>query len=656
VKTAAVLALALLAALALHLAVSSDIAPSAMLALVAGAPAESHHDVLFVHAMAPRAAMAILVGAGLGLAGSLLQGVTRNRLVSPLTIGASSGAWFALLLASVLVPEAAARAGFAFAMAGALVAAGLALGIAGRNGFAGIPLVLAGMALHILFGGLGTAVALLESDHVSDLFIWGAGDLTQSSWEPVRILAPQVALGLGLALLLAGRLTLMRIGAEAAAGRGLAVGVFTVLACLLALWMTASSIASVGIIGFVGLLAPNIARFLGARRVSAELLLAPAIGAIVLLLADTLAIAASRISRDIVVTGASAALIGAPALLLLASRRLHAGDHAPLPGVGARRPWRFPPVLLAAATGLLLAAAVFISPTEAGWRVAAPADLAVSLRWPRVLAALVAGAGMAVAGTILQRLLRNPLASPEILGISTGASLALVFAFVAFGVPLREAGPPVALAGSVGALVILILVAHRNRNAPAFVALAGIALAATLDSGLRFVLARGGEDATVLLGWLSGSLFHVRPEDAEFLAAAVLPLACLTWSLDRWLTLLGLGDAAAAGRGLPPGRARLVLLGITAMLTGLITAFVGPVAFVGLVAPHLAMLLGARRVREQVLLALLLGGALFVAADWLGRTALYPRQLPAGMIASVLGGIYLVALLARRRVLLPGRH
>src|SRR5690606_10167564 len=152
VKTAAVLALALLAALALHLAVSSDIAPSAMLALVAGAPAESHHDVLFVHAMAPRAAMAILVGAGLGLAGSLLQGVTRNRLVSPLTIGASSGAWFALLLASVLVPEAAARAGFAFAMAGALVAAGLALGIAGRNGFAGIPLVLAGMALHILFG------------------------------------------------------------------------------------------------------------------------------------------------------------------------------------------------------------------------------------------------------------------------------------------------------------------------------------------------------------------------------------------------------------------------------------------------------------------------------------------------------------------------
>src|SRR5690606_34666084 len=247
-------------------------------------------------------------------------------------------------------------------------------------------------------------------------------------------------------------------------------------------------------------------------------------------------------------------------------------------------------------------------------------------------------------------------ASPEILGISTGASLALVFAFVAFGVPLREAGPPVALAGSVGALVILILVAHRNRNAPAFVALAGIALAATLDSGLRFVLARGGEDATVLLGWLSGSLFHVRPEDAEFLAAAVLPLACLTWSLDRWLTLLGLGAAAAAGRGLPPGRARLVRRGITAMLTGLITAFVGPVAFVGLVAPHLAMLLGARRVREQVLLALLLGGALFVAADWLGRTALYPRQLPAGMIASVLGGIYLVALLARRRVLLPGRH
>lgn len=648
--TAALAAPALLAALVLHLAGSSDLAASAMLAIAAGASAESYEEVLFAHAAAPRAAMAVLVGAALGLAGSLLQGVTRNRLVSPLTIGASSGAWFALLLAAVLVPEAAARWGFGFAMAGALLAAGLALAVAGRSGLAGIPLVLAGMALHILFGALGTAVALLESEYVRDVFVWGAGDLTQTGWAPARALAPQVAIGLGLALLLAGRLTIMRLGAEAAAGRGLAVDSFTVLACLLALWMTASAIATVGIIGFVGLLAPNLARFLGARRVSAELLVAPLVGATVLLFADALAIAASRVSRDIVVTGASAALIGAPALLLLASRRLHAEDHVRFASPGAHRSRPFLASLLLAATGLLVAAAVFVGPTEAGWQIAAPTDFAVSLRWPRVLAALAAGAGMAVAGAILQRLLRNPLASPEILGISAGASLALVVAFVAFGIPLREAGPPVALMGSLGALAILLLVGRRNRNAPAFVALAGIALAATLDSGLRFVLARGGEDATTLLGWLSGSTFHIRPQDALILATAVLPLAAMAWTLHRWLTLLGLGDAAAAGRGLQLGWARLLLLGLAAALTGLVTAFVGPVAFVGLVAPHLATLLGARRAREQVLVGLLLGGALFVAADWAGRTALYPRQLPAGAIASVLGGLYLVALLARPRI------
>lgn len=154
----------------------------------------------------------------------------------------------------------------------------------------------------------------------------------------------------------------------------------------------------------------------------------------------------------------------------------------------------------------------------------------------------------------------------------------------------------------------------------------------------------------MVLGWLAGTTFRVTGPEALTLLVAVAVLSLAAWGLHRWLTLLSVGDPVAAGRGLEVTRARLVLLALAAVLAALVTAFVGPVAFVGLVAPHMASLLGARRAPDQLGCALLLGTSLFVIADWLGRTALYPQQLPAGAVASIIGGGYLAALLARRRV------
>lgn len=641
---------ALLLAVALHLAIGSEISLGTALALITGAEPEQWDEVVFVHAAAPRAAMAVLVGAALGLAGSVLQQVTRNRLASPLTIGASSGAWLALLAGGVFAPHLAAENGFLFAMGGAAGATALAMAIAGRNGAEGVPLVLGGMAIHILFGAAAQTLILLHGERAQNLFIWGAGDLTQTGWEPAMTLAPTLAVGLAIVLLCRRPLELMRIGAAAAAGRGLTVLPFVLLACLIALWMTAAAIAHVGIIGFIGLIAPNVARHLGARRAGAELVHAAMLGALALVLADVVALGAEAFTRDIVPTGASAALIGAPALILLALRRPRAADQAFFAPVGGlQRPIRSLPAALAGLVLLLVLCALFFGPTAEGWRVAAGDGVVLSLRWPRVMAALSAGAGMAVSGVILQRLLRNPLASPDIIGISSGASLALVAALVLTGISIREAGAPVALLGSLAALALLLGIARRTGGAPALMALAGISLAATLDAALRFVLARGGEDAYLVVGWLAGSTFSATGAQALWLLASIGVLSVLALILGRPLELLGAGDDVAGGRGLAVGKARRWLLALAATIAALVTSVVGPVAFVGLVAPHLASLLGARRARQQLIIGLLIGICLFVLSDWIGRTALYPRQLPAGAVASILGGAYLALLLARGR-------
>ena len=638
------------AAFAAHLALSAGMPSTAWLGLALGNEASTYQEVLFQQAALPRAAMAVMVGAALGLAGSVLQQITRNRLVSPLTIGASSGAWFALLAVGVLAPEVTARHGVWIAMAGAVATTGLVFSLAGARGIESLGIVLAGMAMHILLTAAARILILVHGETVRNLFIWGAGDLTQNGWEPALELAPQLGLAAAVVFLCRRPLALMRLGSQGAAGRGLRVWPFALAASLTALWLTAAAIAWVGLIGFIGLLAPNIARLLGARTAMSEAGLSLALGALCLLAADIVALAAGTFTRDLVPTGASSALIGAPALILLASRGMRRGDHAAFARLdGFSRPAA---ALVPVTAGLVVVAcliALLLGPAGNGWQIALPGDFAFQHRWPRIVSALAAGAGMAVSGLILQRLLRNPLASPDIIGISSGASLALIATLVFAGLSIPEAGAPVAMLGSLGVLATLLMLGRRLRHEPALIALAGIALAATMDALLQFVLARGGEETYMVVNWLAGTTFRVTGPQSLSLLAAVAVLSGIACALARWLTLLSASDAIAAGRGLAVERARPALLSVAAVIAALVTAVVGPVAFIGLVAPHMASLLGARRVVEQLAVALAVGACLFVASDWIGRTMLYPRQVPAGAVASILGGAYLAALLARRR-------
>jgi iron complex transport system permease protein len=231
--------------------------------------------------------------------------------------------------------------------------------------------------------------------------------------------------------------------------------------------------------------------------------------------------------------------------------------------------------------------------------------------------------------------------------MSAGATFALVLTTLFTGASIFEVGSLVAFLGSSAVLALLLILGRKHQFAPSMVVLIGIALAALIDALVAFAMAKGSDEVYSILGWLSGTTYRVEPAKVVLLLVVVTLLASISLALNRWLTLISAGDDIALARGLNINKARLILLLVVALLCAVVTAVIGPLAFVGLLAPHMAVMLGARKAAPQLLVACALGALLMLLSDWLGRVMLFPMQMPAGTIASVLGGSYFVLMLVR---------
>ncbi len=648
--TASILALGLI-----YLQIGIEISPARQWQLVSGLSSDSFNDFEFTYARLPRLAMVLLVGLVMGLTGSLIQQLTRNPLLSPMTLGTASGAWLALIVVNIWWPTLVEDYGALFAMTGALLSMALVIMIAGWQNLSGLPVVLAGMSVNILLGALTSAIILMNDQYARNLFIWGAGDLAQNGWDSVLWLLPRLAVVVIIFAIAPRILTLLRLGQEGAAARGMNVAGLFLLLMVCGIWLVSSALTIVGVIGFIGLIAPNIARSLGAITARDELWISTLLGMLLLLLTDGLALYLSQFTPDLIPTGITSALIGAPALIWFTHRRLSAQDQLffRMPQ-GAEQLSRVTITLLAAAFTLVLALSCLVQLLNQGWLITIPDSFIWSLRWPRITTAIAAGAGMAIAGVIMQRLIHNPLASPDLLGMSAGA----VFAIVVTGMVMGQfdssfgafSGPIIAFSGSMLTLGVLLILGKRKSYAPSVVIMTGIALAALIETLVQFVLIKGTDDVYSILRWLSGSTYRVESSEALLLVSGTLVLTGLAFICHRWLTLISAGRNVALARGLDVNRAFVLLLIISAALCALTTAIMGPVAFVGLLAPHMAAMLGARAVIPQLIIAAVLGSTFLLLADWLGQIVIYPAQLAAGTMVSLIGGSYFVFLLLKGRM------
>ncbi|CDZ84865.1 iron-hydroxamate transporter permease subunit [Citrobacter koseri] len=585
---------------------------------------DSIEQMIFHYSLLPRLAIALLVGAGLGLVGVLFQQVLRNPLAEPTTLGVATGAQLGITLTTLWAIPGAMATQFA-ALAGACVVGALVFGVAWGKRLSPVTLILAGLVVSLYCGAINQLMVIFHHDQLQSMFLWSTGTLTQTDWSGVQRLWPQLLGGVMLTLLLLRPMTLMGLDDGVARNLGLALSLARLAALSLAIVLSAMLVNAVGIIGFIGLFAPLLAKMLGARRLLARLMLAPLIGALILWLSDQTILWLTRVWME-VSTGSVTALIGAPLLLWLLPRLRSMS--APAMNANDRVAAERQHVLsFALAGGVVLLLAVFVALSFGrdahGWNWASGAllDELMPWRWPRILAALIAGVMLAVAGCIIQRLTGNPMASPEVLGISSGAA---------------------------ATLLIIMVAAGRGGFSPHRMLLAGMALSTAFTMLLMMLQASGDPRMAGVLTWISGSTYNASEEQVVRTGIVMVILLAITPLCRRWLTILPLGGetARAVGIALTPSRVGLLLL--AACLTATATMTIGPLSFVGLMAPHIARMLGFRRTMPHMIMSALAGGILLVFADWCGRMVLFPYQIPAGLLSTFIGAPYFIYLLRKQ--------
>ncbi|GJA09507.1 Fe(3+)-hydroxamate ABC transporter permease FhuB [Aeromonas caviae] len=600
----------------------------------------------------PRLAICLLAGAALGLAGTLMQQVLRNPLASPTTLGVASGAQLALMMVTLLAPSWLLIGREWIAMAGGSLAMGLVFALAWRRQLNPVVIVFAGLVINLYLAAISMGLLLFFQEELKGLLVWGSGSLAQNSWSGVGYLLPRLLLAAMLAAVLVRPLAVLELDDASARSLGVSLKHLRFAGLGLAVFITACVVSVVGLIGFIGLAAPAMVRLLGVRKLAQRLLWAPILGALLLAATDLLLQTLSRFWPVLIPTGAMTALLGAPLLLWLIPR-LGIKQSAPKANSSlllARHP---APTRLVGLMVLGLAAAVIASllfgQGMGGWGWPSWLRWQAQLEWrlPRTLAAGAAGVLLALAGTLLQRVSNNPMASPELLGVSGGTFMGVIAAALLLpALPL----PMMLLGGLVGAfacLLLLVLINRRNGFQPERILLSGIAITALFEPLQAIALANGDLRVQQLLSWMSGSTYYVtQPVALALVVLALLMLAaCLLAS--RWLDLMPMGPAVATALGIHLGRAQLTILLLVAVLTASATMVIGPLSFAGLLAPHLARLMGLVRARWHLLGAAGCGALLMVSADWIGQQILFPQEVPVGLVSTLLGGAYFMWCLRR---------
>ncbi|KQN77607.1 iron ABC transporter permease [Devosia sp. Leaf64] len=273
------------------------------------------------------------------------------------------------------------------------------------------------------------------------------------------------------------------------------------------------------------------------------------------------------------------------------------------------------------------------------------------LRLPRVIAALGMGAGLALAGAVMQALTRNPLADPYLLGLSSGAALGAV-ALVVMG--LTAFVPLGAFVGALAALALALVVTQLlGGTTPVRAILAGISISALASAATSFIIfwSATGDSYREILSWLMGSLSGSNWFDAALVIGALIVCAPLMVLSARGLDAFAFGDKAAASLGVDVARLRWVLLLASALLTGIMVSIGGAIGFVGLVVPHAVRLAVGSGHRRLLPMAMLVGAIFMLWADTLARTVFDPRELPVGIVTALVGApAFLLILMRFRRI------
>lgn len=321
----------------------------------------------------------------------------------------------------------------------------------------------------------------------------------------------------------------------------------------------------------------------------------------------------------------------------------------------------------AAITGILLVLTflVFLLSTGLGTKSISPAGVLKSLfglgsqsdavvihqlRLPRVLVGMLVGASLAVAGAILQGIIRNPLASPDIIGITGGATVSAVAMLTLYPAVSIHWIPAAALAGAALLTLVIYLLAWKQGVSSTRLVLIGVGLGASMQALTTLVITTGNQFVTTkALVWITGSVYGSNWKHVLALLSWILLFIPLAFVFARAVNIQQLGDDLATGAGNPVQKHRFILLLICVALAGSAVAFGGAIGFVGLIAPHIARKLVGPSFGGLLPVSALTGGLIVMAADLFARTAFSPLDLPVGLFTSLIGAPFFIYLLLKSR-------
>ncbi|MFE2337420.1 siderophore ABC transporter permease CdtC [Streptomyces coelicoflavus] len=644
---------------------TAAVGPSEVLKALTG-QADPDDASVVVASRLPRTTAGLLVGAVLGMAGAVLQAVSRNVLASPDTLAVNAGSYLALGLAAATGVSLPMLASSGVAFVGGLAAAAVVLGLSGL-GTGTVRLVLAGTALMLGLNSMTEGLLLLFPEQTEGLYAWNQGSIAQNGFDGVVQMLPIALIGLAGLMLTARRVDALALGDDAARGLGVPVRATRVTVVVLAALLSAAAVTLAGPIGFVGLCAPALVRplarrFRGFGRSRTVMSAAALTGAALVLGSDVLLRALIADDRAVSVpTGVVTSLVGAVFLVAMALRvRDTAGAGAPdrlrTPGRGVFLTTAA--VLVVVLVGLVIAA-VLVGDTKlllgdvVNWaqgRAGRTVSFVLDTRVPRVLAALGAGAALALAGTLVQAVTRNPLAEPNVLGVTGGGALGAVILVTTVPAAGTWGVAGAAFAGSAVTAVLVFGLAARGGFRQNRLVLVGIGVASGTAALISLLIVLTDPfNATKALTWLSGSTYGRTMPDVVPVALALLVGIGVAVARRTELDLISLDEDTPRLLGLRLARGRLGFLVLSVVLSATAVACAGTIGFVGLVAPHAARALVGRRHVRVVPVALLLGAILVCAADLIGRTVIAPAQLGAGLMTAVIGTPYFLYLLVRSR-------
>ena len=274
------------------------------------------------------------------------------------------------------------------------------------------------------------------------------------------------------------------------------------------------------------------------------------------------------------------------------------------------------------------------------------------IRLPRILLAAMVGAALACSGAALQAILRNPLAEPYILGISSGAGLGVIIAILSGLSWTIWAGSPVALFALTGALCTVWLVwwigSLAVKSEPTNLLLAGVVVNAFFSAMIMFLTSIAKSDqlqSTVF--WLMGNITEKDPLTLRLGAGAILGGIIALFALSNRLNVITFGDDQARAMGINPAATRFVAFAVAAFITAIAVSLSGLIGFVGLIVPHAVRLVFGPDHRQLLPIAALTGAGFLVCADTIARTVIAPAQLPVGVITAIAGGPFFLILLAK---------